>query len=319
MKRHGAVGVLAVLSLAACHSTTATPSTTKPVSSAASPVPAPAITVADAQRALNDYSDGKNLANRTLSPALLETVEAGGLYAQSIAQMRQLPSWSARDQADYKKPFSFVAPHFIRPAGVTWWAAEATEAGTAIPKGEKDVVVFDRASGTGVWKMVADIALDEGQTIPTVPADPVAAHPDTTALRAIDDAFAADGQRAGKDLSASPATKDMHDTWAAGTWNKTLWASKIKTGRPIFPAVYALKIGDGATMAILNTNFEIANFVLRSGIKITPGKQDALYIGKKQRYEVDEEYLDQSLVVIPRAGKIDVAGTRVQMTSAHAA
>lgn len=320
MKRFGIVATVAVLSLTSCHSNTATPSSSSAsLSRSAAPSAAPAISEAAAQRVLAHYQDTNNKANAALSPTLLGTVEGGGLYAQSTAQMKQEPTWSASERALYHKPFAFTHPRFLRPAGVSWWAALTTVTGAGVRPGTKTIAVFDRDS-SGAWKMVATVGIDAGQPVPDFPAVPVAAHPTTAAALSIEDSFASGGKHAGQNLISTPATKAMHDTWSSYTWNKKIWASRIDTVAPAYPKVYALGESDGGTVALVDTNFAVRNFILQPGLMITPGKRDALYIGTKKRYEVDETYLTQNLLFVPPAGtgKIRVLGTRWEMTGVHA-
>lgn len=117
----------------------------------------PAVTVAEARAVLARFSTNNSAANASLDTALQNRNEAG-----SAAAIDDEGYLLARKQGETALPgghFSFVSPSFFIPAASgypqVFWAYATSSVG-----GAHSVLVFQRASAGGPWRVVYEPGLD---------------------------------------------------------------------------------------------------------------------------------------------------------------
>ena len=316
---HGViVGVaIAALTLAACQGNGPGPRPRHSPTPVARATPAPpAISLAEAQKALATYVSTNNAANHTLNTSLLSTVEGGGLYQHSVAQIRQLPTRGKAEQAAYRQPWGFTHVRFVRPPGVTWWAAEAAETPSLDAIVRTALLIFDRGS-SGRWKMVVGVTADPGQPLPALTDPALSAIPAAGIRDDITDNYTTGGAHVGATLATSPATIRMRTWWIAHLTHNSIGGTKPLTATTPYRTSYALRTADGGQLLVLNTAVASDDYILRPGYRWSPTPVQRAYIGAGKRVEIISTYLDQSLVYVPHTGKAQVLGSEIEMTGAH--
>ncbi|MEU9190816.1 hypothetical protein AB0D14_41235 [Streptomyces sp. NPDC048484] len=131
----------------------------------ASPIPAGAITAADAEKVVDAYEKANNEANKTQGSrgaTLLGTVEAGQVHEQSLADYEQFKTWPKAEQAKYGKPFVYTSREYYIPDADRWFAVKATTTGSK----SEGLLIFDKVGSR--FKMVASVYTEDKTAIPEI-------------------------------------------------------------------------------------------------------------------------------------------------------
>lgn len=281
------------------------------------------VTVAQANSLVDRYEKINNKANKSRSADLNATIESGALRQQSLAQFRQYPAMEKKEQRNYGKPFTYADRKFHIPADRDWFMADVLGKGSGFGKKDRRVLVFDRGSANGKWKMVAAV------NITTFPK--VSENADGTAQAAaptrkngvlapagltdsVNDLMETGGRtKASSTLADTPAAKTTR-SWYTDR-NKKLSGAAVayKGAKTPYDDVYALKTGDGV-VAVFNG---AVRSVERSTTNyIRPSEATSVYTGPEQSTFFQLDYLYQGVATIPDSGKAQLFGRDSEMTGA---
>lgn len=298
------------LSLAACSTTTPADGPTAP--SAAPASPAPALSRQQASAVITEYSRVNNQANAHRNRQLLDTVEDGPLFAQSVAGYKADEGLPAKDQEKYQ-PWAYAPsaelfiPRFA-PGQPRWFMAVARGASTTLTA--QRLLVFTENTAAHRWEMVA--APDLNEQVSPIAVDregfAIVGQPSATKglelAAAVNDDFATGGQKAGRGLVASPAAKrqiDVHRT--TGARLRPLGGdTRFAAAENPYPNTYTLKTADGGTLVVFASSHMQTDVVLRPGLAITPPKSAAAWIGTAPRPAMATTFTCVNVAAVPAAG-----------------
>ncbi|MFJ8003990.1 hypothetical protein [Streptomyces fagopyri] len=322
-----AAGVTMAATLAACGSDPVrgdAPTTTP------SPAPTGAVTRTEAARILDRYEEINAQANEIRSAELLGTVEGGQLYEQSKADYRLFATWPKKDQAYYKKPFTYHERSYYIPQGQSWFAVKGTASGSK----EQALLVFDKTADRH-FKMVAAVYTDPKSPIPAVdtsnhglataasPSARVGALAPDQISSAYEDLYETGGKNTGARLASTPATRTALSTYRQRTAYKNAKYATLRweATQPTHPKIYALRLQAGGTLAVFPTAHnqmeQLKDAYIYTGyVKITPGAQQAVY-SKTPRVAILDELQGQALAQFTPAGEPKALGVEYQMVDSR--
>lgn len=297
---------------------------------------APIVTPAQAGAILDTYEKVNNAANATQDGPKLGTVEGGALYQQSLAQYKQFPAYSAKVQAAYRKPFTYVDRKFHIPATGSWFMVDAAVSGGNFGKGDRQLMVFRQQAG-GHWKMVvADNFTGAAPAVATSAAGAAAVvAPDATVAgtrlsslgAAADDLRVSGGKKAGAVLADSAvrrgAVKEYttrNDHW--GRYRTCLRTdfeeagAKWDSAYTRYPDTYALRTADGGALVASTSYFVKLEFSTRpETCSVVPGGETTAYLHGDQP-GIRSRYASLNAVSVPAAGKPVQLGGDTQLIGA---
>ncbi|MFJ9558466.1 hypothetical protein ACIRQQ_00280 [Streptomyces fuscichromogenes] len=321
------VGVTMAATLAACGSD---PVKADVPTSTPSPTPTGAVTRTEAARILDQYEVVNTRANETQNAELLGTVEGGQLYEQSKADYRFFPTWPKKDQAYYKKAFSYRDRSYYIPEGQSWFAVTATASGSK----DQALLVFDRAGGQH-FKMVAAVYRDSASPIPAVdtgshglaravaPSTRVGALAPDQIASAYEDLYATGGKNAGTQLASTTATRTALKSYGERTTYKNAKYATLhwEAAQPTRPRIYALRLRDGGALVVFPTAHNRMEqlkdgYIYKGYIKLVPGSEQAVY-NKTPRVAILDELQGQALATLTLSGKPAVLGVEYRMVDSR--
>ncbi|GAA2623695.1 hypothetical protein [Streptomyces axinellae] len=281
------------------------------------------VTVSQANALVDRYEKLNNKANKSRSADLNATFESGALRRQSLAQFRQYPALTKKEQRDYGKPFTYADRKFHIPADREWFMADVLGKGSGFGKKDRRVLVFDRGSADGRWKMVAAVNITtfpkvsenaDGTAQAAAPTrkNGVLAPADLT--DAVNDLMETGGTaKARTTLADTPVAKTTR-SWYTDRNKKLSGAAVAYKGmKTPYDEVYALRTGNGV-VAVFNG---AVRSVERSTTNyIRPSKATSVYTGPEQSTFFQLDYLYQGIATIPDTGKAELLGRDSEMTGA---
>ncbi|ARF55045.1 hypothetical protein [Streptomyces gilvosporeus] len=154
----------------------------------------PAVTKADATKALSRFADGFNKIRRTLDPSLSPKYEAGAMLALDQAKVKAAHGLHPQGSPNVQ-PVTFQDAHFAIPKQTGWPRSFLADVRTNIKFGSGDYIrwylVFGRDSIDAPWRVTyqatfpnnqaPELALDHGfaEAVPAGGASGLAADPGT--------------------------------------------------------------------------------------------------------------------------------------------
>ncbi|MEV0224922.1 hypothetical protein [Streptomyces sp. NPDC050704] len=321
------LSVIAAVALSGCSAGTNEPGTDR---AAARPAPKKGVvTAAEAAAAVDAFQKANNEANKirgSRGEKLLGTVEAGQVHEQSLADYKQITTWSKADQTEYATPLYYTArKYYIPDAGQSWFAVTATVSETKSP----GLLIFDKVDGR--FKMVAavypdaktplpQIAVDRGLATAVDPAKRVGTLTPNQLADAFEDLAETGGKKNGRHLAPTQATKEFTKRYTDRTNAKEADFATVKhfDDKPAHPKVYALRLNDGGVLALFPSAYTIEYLHKRfmNGGTIIPGKTEALY-NSEQRPLITDEYQGQALATLTPTGKPEVLTHRYTMVNSR--
>ncbi|MDX3365314.1 hypothetical protein PV387_04615 [Streptomyces sp. ME02-6987-2C] len=298
--------------------------------STASPTPTGAVTRIEAAKALDRYEEVNNKANKIQNPELLGTVEAGQVYEQSKADYRLFKTWSKKDQAQYKEPFTYRDRSYYIPEGQSWFAVKATASGSKT----EALLIFDQTASRH-FKMVAAVYTDPKSSIPEIdtsnhglataarPSDRVGILAPDQVAAAYEDLYETGGKNSGAELASTAATRTAVDTHRERTTYKNAQYATLhwEATQAVKPKIYALRLRTGGVLAVFPTAHnrmeQLKDGYIYSGyVKITPGEQQAVF-DKTPRVAILDEFQGQALAQFNPASEPKILGVEYQMVDSR--
>ncbi|RPE39010.1 hypothetical protein EDD90_1963 [Streptomyces sp. Ag109_O5-1] len=323
------ISVNAVIALSAC-SGTGNPAADTTTATSTAPVPRGVVSRSEAAAVVDHYEEVNAQANKTQNAELLGTVEGGQLYEQSKADYRFFPTWPKRDQAYYKKAFTYRDRSYYIPEGQSWFAVKATASGSK----DQALLVFDKTTDRR-FKMVAAIYSDSTSQIPAIdtgnhglatavaPSTRVGALAPDQIAGAYEDLYATGGKNAGTQLASTTATRTVLKTYRERTTYKNAKYATLhwETAQPTRPRIYALRLRDGGALVVFPTAHNRMEqlkdgYIYKGYIKLVPGSQQAVY-NKTPRVAILDELQGQALAALTPSGKPAVLGVEYRMVDSR--
>jgi hypothetical protein len=297
---------------------------------------APIVTEARAGAVLDGYEKVNNAANVTQDGAKLGTVEGGALYQQSLAQYKQFPKYSAKVQAAYRKPFTYVDRRFHIPDTGSWFMVDAEVSGGNFDKGDRQLMVFRQQTG-GHWKMVladnftgaapAVAKAADGAAVVVAPDAAVGGTKLSALGSAVNDLRVSGGKKAGAALADSAARRDAvkeyttrNDHWGAyKTCLRTDFedaGTKWDSAYITYPDTYAVKTADGGALVASTSYYVKLEFSTRpETCSVVPGGDTTAYLHGDQN-GVRSRYASLNAISVPATGRPVQLGGDVQLIGA---
>jgi hypothetical protein len=284
-----------------------------------SAAPQGVVTKKAAAAVMDNYEKVNNKANAALDEKLLGTVEGGQVYAMDKANYRLVPTFSAKDQKAYAKPFSYRNRQYVIPekgAG-DWFAVQASSS-----ESEKSSVllVFDKVDGT--YKMVLSLWADSGEPFPKLAvgqgglAQAVAADTKVGKLApsdvatAYEDLLATGGTKEGKNLASTEPVEGALKTYKnTSTKGGADGAATVKffAKTPATPDVYALRTADGGVLALFpasHTQETLLKPAYRGAASLVPSDEQSA-LGATRGAIITDEFQGQGVAELtPKAARI---------------
>jgi hypothetical protein len=282
-----------------------------------SPTPKGAVTRQQAAAIVDKYQSVNATANAKRDGKLLATVEDGQLLEQDRADYEQWDTWTAKYQKYYSAPFKYINRSYYIPAGQSWFAVKATVDDTKAV----GLLIFDQVENEG-WRNVAAVYPSDGKKGATLPAIDTSNHGLATAVSpttrtgtmtphqisaAYEDLYETGGTGAGRGLASSWVTKEATKSYKERNTGKE--AKTIETSfdaiDPDHQTIYALKLTDGGTLAMVPTAHTRRDELKQAYIMdytITPTEVEAIYNPTK-RVSIVDEYQGLALAQLPTSGK----------------
>ncbi|MCG7202302.1 hypothetical protein [Streptomyces arenae] len=323
------IGVTAVIALNGC-SGTGNPAADTTTATRTAPLPRGVITRTEAVAVVDHYEEVNAQANKTQNAELLGTVEGGQLYEQSKADYQFLPTWPKRDQAYYKKAFSYRDRSYYIPEGQSWFAVKATASGSR----DQALLVFDKTTDRH-FKMVAAVYRDSTSPIPAIdtgnhglatavaPSTRVGALAPDQIAGAFEDLYTTGGKNAGTQLASTTATRSALKTYRERTSYRNAKYATLhwETAQPTKPRVYALRLRDGGAVVVFPTAHNRMEqlkdgHIYKGYIKLVPGAQQAVF-DKTPRVAILDELQGQALAALTPSGKAAVLGVEYRMVDSR--
>ncbi|AKZ56042.1 Lipoprotein [Streptomyces ambofaciens ATCC 23877] len=286
-----------------------------------------------AAKVVDTYERVNNRANAERDEKLLSTVETGQVHEQSRADYQQWETWSKEDRKHYASAFRYTDREYLIPAadsGVTWFAVKARS--SADPDQEGALLVFDRAGGS-TYRMTMAVYADEapipkaavdeqGLVTPADPSKRVGALAPDQLDEHYEDFFETGGRKkAARTFASTETSKDSVEVYEEGPDDdlKKYATERYFAAEPAHPAVYALELADGSTLALFPTA-HTSELMLKpqylSGFDITPTDDESLY-DATERDVVTDEFQGQALAVLDPKGKPRVTAVEYRMVDSR--
>lgn len=325
------------LTASACSTTSSDTSTPAKATRTASPAPTvePALTKKAALAQISRYSKINNEANAHSSRSILDTVQDGPLYAQSVADYKENEGLPKADRKTYK-PWSYDldATDVYIPriaAGQQKWFAAVSLSGKK--KQYTRVLVMAEQAKTKQWEIVATVDLNDTKKLPKIALD---AHGYATAVNAtstenvaapvdvlrtaVGDNFATGGGLSGKKVftssTASARQIKVHDK--TGTKFGTRGTTRFSLAATEYPDSYALKTTDGQALVVFSHTHTQRDTVF-AGYEIIPGKDDRAWLGTANSPYFTYTFTCSDAATVPTTpGKSTLIGYTCRRTDAHA-
>ncbi|RZD82189.1 hypothetical protein C0Q63_22340 [Streptomyces albidoflavus] len=317
--------VCLTLALAGCAGEEAGPShARRSPSTSTTPKPAPALTAAQARDVINHYSEINNQANAERNRRLLDTVEDGPLYAQSVSYYTEA---EGRPEADRKpeRPWSYdtaTAKLYIPRLAAgddRWFIAALSVKGKAAPSWR--LTVFVERPEHRRWEQVSVVDLDD-QKLPEVALDrdgyatAVPATKQTVGeLRSgVVDNFATGGTT--KAFSPSKASKRqiaVHDETGTryGDRGTTTFAGSTNP----YKDTYAVRTSNGVLLMFSHTHTQ-SDAVAGPGLQIIPGEDDRAWLRDTGYTSIKYTFVCNDAATIPSRERPRLIGYTCARTNA---
>ncbi|MEV2234983.1 hypothetical protein AB0H69_41360 [Streptomyces phaeochromogenes] len=300
-------------------------------STSPSQTPKGAVTRQEAAAIVDKYEAVNSQANAKQDEKLLGTVEGGQLLEQNTADYEQWETRTAKDQKRYATPFRYISRDYYIPAGQTWFAVKATVDDTKAV----GLLIFDQLEGLG-WRKVAALFPGDGKKPAALPAIDTSNHGLATAVNrttrtgamtpnqisaAYEDLYATGGQGGGRGLAPTWITREATKIYKERNSGKeaNFTETSFDAIDPAHQAIYALKLKDGGTLAMIPTahtrRYELkAEFIMN--YTITPTNVEAIYNPAK-RVSVVNEFQGMALAQLPTNGKPSLIGREYRMVDSQ--
>ncbi|MEV7888458.1 hypothetical protein ACWD3I_29675 [Streptomyces sp. NPDC002817] len=324
------------LTASACStsSDTSTPAKAKRTASS-TPTPQPALTTKQALAQIARYSKINNEANTHSSRSILDTVEDGPLYAQSVADYKENEDLPQADRETYK-PWSYdldatdvYIPRFT--AGQQKWFAAVSRSGKK--RQYTRVLVMAEQTETKRWGMVATVDLNDPKKLPkfALDAQGYATAVDATSAQnvaapvdvlrtAVGDNFATGGHISGKKVFASSkaSTRQIKVHDKTGTKFGTRGTTTFSLATTQFSDSYALKTTDGRALVVFS-HTHTQHDAVDAGLEIIPGKDDRAWLGTTNSPTFTYTFTCSDAAAVPLTpGKSTLIGYTCRRTNATA-
>ncbi|MBC9723603.1 hypothetical protein [Streptomyces sp. TRM68367] len=321
-----ALGVTTALTLTACGGGSGSGDDDSPVANA-SAAPKGVVTKEAAKKIVDTYEQVNNRANKTQDEKLLATVEAEQVHEQSRADYKLMKTKSAKEQKEYRSPFSYTDRTYYLPAAgtATWFAVKAK----TIDSKDDGLLIFDKVGSA--YKMVAALYLDpaigriavdrNGLATAFDPAKRVGALAPNQLGAAYEDFFETGGTKAAKQLATTKTTEESVQVYKdrdSGDLSK--FATKKFFGQdPAHPEVYALQLAGGGVVAVFPTAHTVEKLLkepYRGSHQINPNKEEAVF-NSTARIIITDEFQGQALAELTPQGKPKVMALEYRMVDSR--
>jgi hypothetical protein len=281
------------------------------------------VTLAQANALVDHYEKTNNKANKTRDVDLNATIESGALRQQSLAQYRQFPALDKKEQKTYGKPFAYADRNFHIPADRNWFMADVTGKGPGFSKKDRRVLVFDRGSAKGKWKMVSAVNISafpklsknsDGTVQAAAPSRKNGAVAPTGLAASVNDLMETGGTNEARGtLADTPVTKVTREWYTDRKKNLSGANVAYKAAKVPYKDIYALKTDKGVVAVFNGAVRRVENSTTNY---IRPSKTTAVYTGPQQQTFFQLDYLYQGIATIPDNGKAQLLGRDSEMTNA---
>jgi hypothetical protein len=309
--------------------------TCQPPSVPPAPTVTAPITPAQAQAVVTRYVKINNAANAVAysNPARAKSlnaqIETDALRAQSLAQFTKLKIATAKDRADYAKPFYYSHSTFYIPSNRLPGQRPFFVAITHDPEDFKQarLLVFVQSANT-TWLNAA--AVDQQGPVPAIALDKLgyatAVDPDAAGLAmkpsllaaAVNDNYAGAGKGDGAALSPTKIATDQRG--AQKTWEKTLLpyarANALPANDP-YRDVWAIRTKTGGALVVSSRLFDRNEFAVMPAAYLTiPAHDDArAWVGARST-NLSMTYTCLDAAVVPKQGKTSQFGEDCEIVKA---
>ncbi|WP_326689445.1 MULTISPECIES: hypothetical protein [unclassified Streptomyces] len=281
------------------------------------------VSVAQANALVDRYQKTNNKANKTRSADLNATIESGALRQQSLAQFRQHPALEKKEQRTYGRPFTYTDRNFHIPADRDWFMADVAGKGPGFGKKDRRVLVFDRGSAGGKWKMVAAVNIatfpkvsknSDGTVQAAAPTRKTGALAPAGLAASVNDLMETGGNDEARSTLANTSAAKTTRSWYTDR-NKNLSGARVvyKSAKTPYKDIYALKTDKGVVTVF---NGAVRRLERSTTNYIRPSKITAVYTGPEQQTFFQMDYLYQGIATIPDNGKAQLLGRDSEMTNA---
>jgi hypothetical protein len=269
----------------------------------------PALTMAQAQRVLNDYTATNNAANSRMSTVLLGTIETGSSYAIDAGAYReQVAAKAPATPAFAPEQAELFIPRLVPGAYPSWFVAQVANANLASPGHvtNMEYLLFTQAAPGAPWKNTIEPYMLSGSGMPMIATNAdgyaTAVPADTTGLSAAPGQIAA---ITAKSLDGGGPVRNpgnLEDLSDQAFWRGRLptKGADTDTHAPGPDGVFGLRTLDGGALLFYSVSAEV---------RLAPPPGETMHLSIPGFYSsaetlrsADVDYLEQFATYVPALG-----------------